>query len=78
MYTRAVSSLIKALLLGVFLALLITPANAQSKKKPKQTGMQPASAQQMRRTTNKDRWAAAARHADRRAAHARKQSKGVK
>lgn len=78
MHTRSISSLTKVLLLGLFLALLITPADAQSKKKPKQTGMQPASAQQMRRTTNKDRWAAAARHADRRAANARKQSKGGK
>lgn len=78
MYTRTILSMIKALLPGVLLALFITPANAQSKKKPTQTGMQPASAQRMQRTTNKDRWAAATRHADRRAANARKQSKGVK
>lgn len=78
MYTRTVSSLIQILLLGVFLTLVINPVNAQTKKKTKNTGMQQNSAQQMRRTTNEDRWAAAARHADRRAANARKQSKGVK
>lgn len=78
MYKRALSFLVKTLLCVMFLALFINPANAQTKKKSKKTGMPPASAQQMRRTTNNDRWAAAARHADRRADHRRNQSKGAK
>jgi hypothetical protein len=78
MYKRAFSSLIKAVLCGVFLALLINPANAQTKKKNKQTGMPQPSMQRMGRTTNKQRWAAAIRRADQRAAAIRAHGKGVK
>ena len=79
MYKPAFSSLIKALLCGVFLALLINPANAQAKKKTKQNpGMQQASMPRMGRTTNKQRWAAAIRRADKRAAAIRAHGKGGK
>ena len=50
-----------------------TPIPAQPKKFPPAT--EPS---QMRGTTNEHRWAAAANHADRRAARIRKQHRGVK
>ena len=78
MYKHAISLLIRVLLAAVFVALLINPANAQTKKKTKQTGMPQGTAQKMRSTTNKQRMAAAIRTADRRAMHIRATGTGVK
>ena len=57
----------------LMLALGLYSGDAQPKRKAKPDGpMNPSARQSMKRTTNADRWAAAAQHANRRAAHIRK------
>lgn len=65
----------------VFLLLFlgVCQVGAQTKQKTKKQGpMPPNTPQKMQRTTNAQRWAAAAHHADRRAAHVRKHHGQVK
>jgi hypothetical protein len=78
MYKRIFFMCSRVLLLGLFLALAMNSGNAQSKKKTKQNGMPQGTAQKMRSTTNKQRWLAATRHADARAARIRAARKGGK
>jgi len=57
----------------LLLVLGVHGGDAQTKRKTKtESPMAPSARQSMKRTTNADRWAAAAQHANRRAAHIRK------
>jgi hypothetical protein len=70
---------------GMTLSLAQTANNAQAPQQkttqiPGQSKKSPPATEpsQMRGTTSEHRWAAAANHADRRAAHIRKHQRGVK
>jgi len=63
----------------VLLFLGVCQVGAQTKQKSKKPSpMPPSATQPMKRTTNAQRWAAAAHHADRRADHIRKHHGQVK
>jgi hypothetical protein len=84
MYKRASLILSRVLLFTFFLTVLISAgAVAQTKKNTHQPMGQPGQKVSMRqmgmgKMKNSERWKAAIRHSDRRAAHLRKHGKGVK
>ena len=82
-----VSIVVKSLLCSLFLGLLISSADAQTTRRTHKVPTAPEVAMQkkakskkgvMRGTTQYDRWQAATKHADRRAAQARAAQKEVK
>jgi len=76
---RFVRIFLQISVISMLLLLGVYQGNAQTKRKTKpQSPMTPSATQTMKRTTNAQRWAAAAHHADRRAAHIRKHQGQVK
>jgi multidrug efflux pump subunit AcrB len=87
MCRHTVSLVLKSLLCSLFLALLISPANAQATRTTHKVPTAPEATMQkkakskkglMRGTTQYDRWQAAIKHADKKAAQHRAANKGVK
>jgi hypothetical protein len=74
-----VAIFLRVMTIFLLLFLGVCEVGAQSKQKSKKPSpMPPSTPQTMKRTTNAQRWAAAAHHADRRAAHIRKHHGQVK